>query len=71
MRIADMSKDVKEQLVNEIKAFPMFLFKVDESMDVSSYTQLLILSGTFIQVTSKKRSGFVVRWALQRLVRML
>jgi len=41
-RISDMSEDVKKQVVNEIKASPMFSFQVDESTDVSSCAQLLV-----------------------------
>ena len=41
-RILDMSEDVKKQVVNEIKASPMFSFQVDESTDVSSCAQLLV-----------------------------
>ena len=69
-RIADVSKDVKEQVVNEIKASAMFSFQVDESTDVSSCAQF-VFSGTFSQVTSKKSSCFVVSWTLQQLVQML
>ena len=41
-RIADMSVDVKEQILNEIKLSPLFAFQVDESTDVSSCSQLLV-----------------------------
>ena len=41
-RILDMSKYVKKQVVNEIKASSMFSCQVDESTDVSSCTQLLV-----------------------------
>lgn len=41
-RILDMSADVKEQVLNEIKASPLFSFQVDESTDVSSCAQLLV-----------------------------
>ena len=37
-----MSEDVKKQVVNEIKASPMFSFQVNESTDVSSCAQLLV-----------------------------
>ena len=36
-----MSEDVKEQVINEMKAFP-FCIQVDESTDVSSCAQLLV-----------------------------
>lgn len=42
-RISDMSVDVKEQILNEIKASPIFSFQVDESTDISSCAQLLVL----------------------------
>ena len=41
-RIADMSVDVKEQILNEIKLSPLFAFQVDESTDVSSCSQVLV-----------------------------
>jgi len=37
-----MSEDVKDQVINEIKAFPMFSFQVDESTNVTSCAQLLV-----------------------------
>ena len=37
-----MSEDVKKQVVNEIKASPMFSFQVDELTDVGSCAQLLV-----------------------------
>ena len=37
-----MLEDVKKQVVNEMKASPMFSFQVDESTDVSSCGQLLV-----------------------------
>ena len=40
--IADMSKDVKELVVSEIKASPKFLFQVDKSTDIHSCAQLLV-----------------------------
>ena len=39
-RIFDMPDDVKKQVVNEIKASPMFSFQVDESTEVSLCAQL-------------------------------
>ena len=35
-RIARMSSNIKEQVVEEIKASPMFSFQLDESVDVAS-----------------------------------
>uniref|UniRef100_UPI00358F171D protein FAM200C-like n=1 Tax=Myxine glutinosa TaxID=7769 RepID=UPI00358F171D len=42
-RIRDMSEDVKQQIINEIKAAPfgLFSFQLAESTDVSSCSQLL------------------------------
>lgn len=36
--------DVKEQVLNEIKASPMFSIQLDESTDVSSCAQLLVFA---------------------------
>ena len=41
-RISDMSEDVKEQVVKEIKASLIFSFQIDESTDVSSCALLLV-----------------------------
>ncbi|XP_042224418.1 protein ZBED8-like, partial [Homarus americanus] len=41
-RISHMSIDVKEQVLDEIKASPLFSFQLNESTDVSSCSQLLI-----------------------------
>ena len=41
-RILIMSTDVKEQIIQEIKASPFFAFQLDESTDVSSCSQLLV-----------------------------
>ena len=38
-RISKMSMDVKEQVLDEIKDSPLFSFQLDESTDVSSYSQ--------------------------------
>ena len=44
-RIADLSRDIKEQVIAEIKdaAFGLFAIQVDESTDVASCSQLLAL----------------------------
>ena len=42
-RISDMSEDVKEQVINEMKASPMFSLPVDETTDVASCAHLLVL----------------------------
>ena len=36
-----MSEDVKEQVINEMKAFPLFCLQVDETTNVASCAQLL------------------------------
>ena len=41
-RISIMSMDVKEQVLTEFKASPLFSFQYDESTDGSSCFQLLI-----------------------------
>ena len=38
----DTSEDVKKQVVNEIKASPMFSFQFDELTEVGSCAQLLV-----------------------------
>ena len=40
-RISLMS-DVKQQIMHEIKASPMFSIQIDESVDVASCSQLLV-----------------------------
>ena len=37
-----MSEDVKEQVINEMKASPMFSLQMDEATDVASCAQLLV-----------------------------
>ena len=41
-RISDMSEDVKEQVINEMKTSPLFSLQVDETTDVASCAQLLV-----------------------------
>ena len=41
-RISQMSANVKHQVINEIKASPMFSLQLDESTDVASCSQLLV-----------------------------
>jgi zinc finger BED domain-containing protein 5/7/8/9 len=41
-RISDMSEDVQEQILTEIRASPLFSLQLDESTDVSSCSQLLV-----------------------------
>jgi len=37
-----MREDVKDQVINEMKARAMFSFQVDESIDIASCAQLLV-----------------------------
>ena len=39
-----MSTDVKQQVVSEIKTSPLFSVQLDESTDVSPFSQLLIFA---------------------------
>ena len=41
-RISLMSTDVKQQVMHEIKASPLFSIQLDESVDVASCSQLLV-----------------------------
>ena len=41
-RIKEISQNIKEQVVDEIKKFPSFAIQLDESTDVSQYSQLLV-----------------------------
>ena len=41
-RISDMSEDVKEQVINEMKASPMLFLQVDETTNVASCAPLLV-----------------------------
>ena len=41
-RISHMSLDVKQQVIEEIKASPLFAFQVDESTDVALCSQLVV-----------------------------
>ncbi|XP_076806902.1 zinc finger BED domain-containing protein 5-like [Clavelina lepadiformis] len=41
-RISVMSTDVKQQVIDELKASPMFSIQLDESTDVASCSQLLV-----------------------------
>ncbi|XP_031336653.1 SCAN domain-containing protein 3-like [Photinus pyralis] len=43
-RIADMSADVREQILSEIRESPLFSLQLDESTDVSSCSQLLVFA---------------------------
>ena len=40
--VSDMLEDVKDQVINEMKASPMFHFQVDDSTHVTSCAQLLV-----------------------------
>ena len=41
-RISHMSLDVKQQVIEEIKASPLFDFQVEESTDVALCSQLVV-----------------------------
>ena len=41
-RISLMSIDIKQQVMNEIKASPMFSLQLDKSIDVASCSQFLV-----------------------------
>ena len=41
-RIKEITQNIKEQVVNEIKKSPYFAIQLDESTDVSQYSQLLV-----------------------------
>ena len=41
-RISHMSLNVKQQVIEEIKAFPLFAFQVDESTNVALCSQLVV-----------------------------
>ena len=41
-RISQMSANMKQQVINEIKASPMFSLQLDKSTDVASCLQLLV-----------------------------
>ena len=41
-RIQEMSKDIKNQVVEQIKQSPIFVLQLDESTDVSSCAQMMI-----------------------------
>ena len=42
-RIKEILQDIKEQVVDEIKKSPSFVIQLDESTDVSQYSQLSVL----------------------------
>ena len=46
-RISKMSMDVKEHVLTEIKASPLFSFQVDESTDVSKCWFMFSVAATF------------------------
>jgi len=59
--ISDMPEDVKDQVINEMKASttPLFSFGGDESTDVTPCTQLLVFV-TYIQPGDIKRGVSVL-----------
>ena len=41
-RVVHMSLEVKQEVINELKSSPFFVFRVDESTDVALCSQLLV-----------------------------
>ncbi|XP_068205357.1 protein FAM200C-like [Palaemon carinicauda] len=52
--IRDMSGDVKDQIIEEIKASPLFTIQVDEATDVAMACQLLVYCRYLFKVTIKE-----------------
>jgi len=66
-----MSVDVKEQVLHEIRASPLFSFQVDESTDVSSCSQLLVFVKYIHSGDIKEEFLSVVHLKLLQKVKML
>ena len=41
-RISDMACDIKSQLMENIKASPVFAIQLDESLDSANFSQLMV-----------------------------
>ena len=41
-RILDMSNDLQTQLIEKVKASPVFAIQIDESVDVGNLSQLIV-----------------------------
>ena len=54
-----MSTDVKQQVMHEIKASPMFSIQLNESVDVASCSQLLVFV-RYIHMEDVKVEFFVL-----------
>ena len=57
-RISKMSIDVKEQVLTEIKASPLFSFQLNESTDLSLCSQLLVFVRYINSLKTSSCSGF-------------
>ena len=66
-----MSENVKEQVINEIKAFSLFCLQVDETTDVASCAQLLFFVRYFHLDTSKNNFCFTVNWKVPQKVQIV
>ena len=64
-RIALMSKDIKEQIITEIKdksLFGLFSIQIDESVNVASVSQLMVFVRYAVSTSVKKELIFVAPW---------
>ena len=67
-----MLEDVKEQVINEMKASLLFSLQVDETTDVACFICLIVgFCKIFICETSKKNFCFVVNWKPPQEVQIL
>ena len=64
-RILLMSTDVKQQVIAEIRSFPMFAVQLDKSTDVASCSQLLVFVRCIHKEMLKNSFCFAILWKLQ------
>ncbi|XP_067943017.1 protein FAM200C-like [Watersipora subatra] len=57
-RIDDMSADIKRQVIEKIKSFPMFTIQLDESTDVASISQLMVFASYVHRETIEEKFLF-------------
>ncbi|XP_067950224.1 protein FAM200C-like [Watersipora subatra] len=57
-RIDDMSANIKRQIIEKIKSFPMFAVQLDESTDVASISQLMVFARYVHRKTIEKEFLF-------------
>ena len=50
-KICELSMDIKDQVIQEIKHVGLFSIQLDESTDVQTYSQLMVSSDTFTEAT--------------------